>query len=566
MEVGEIEHLINGSLYFEANRHLQEVLASDPENLKYKELLALSFSRSGSLQQAVDFFEPVYHAHKDNPEVAGIMGGIYKRLFAKHMDQKYCNLAAEIYEKSYRQTGNYYTGINAASMLQMSGKGMSAKEIAKDIIEKLDEDPNDTWCMATLGEAHLLLKNREESRRLYIETRKSLNKDWSKLGVIYKQLWLINHYTMVPKDILSLFRPPVITVFAGHMIDQPGRKEPRFTPAMVPAVKDAIASAIRTMNIEVGYSSLACGADILFVEEMIAQDKTVYILIPFKEEDFLNVSVRFAGSEWEDRYHAILEKVKAEYISEAPFNGKNDNFDFLSKVLVGRGLLHASQIDSDANLLTVLSSVSLESKTGGTRYLLDLWPEGLKTYNVDVDRYFQSGSDPVVSVSDTTSTPKYDEDSTLSYMLLMKCDDETQAGIFSDGLKEYLDLNSALLYAYYVNGDTFEFHFKNEVAAIDCAEEIEQVYNNEVMDYNDLNLPTILLHASHVTVDREDHPAKGPNMDVGMQLLHTIPKGVTTLTQNFTSCVAIKNEKWKFDYAGRLEIDKNKSFPVYHLA
>ncbi|MTI40626.1 TRAFs-binding domain-containing protein [Fulvivirga lutimaris] len=565
MEVGEIEHLINSSLYFEANRHLKDALHDDPENVKYKELLALSYSRSGALQQAVDFFEPVYYAHKDNPEVAGIMGGIYKRLFAKHMDQKYGNLAADIYEKSYRQTGNYYTGINAASMLQMSGKGMSAKEIAREIIKNLTEDPNDTWSLATLGEAHLLLKNRDESRRLYIETRKSLNKDWSKLGAIYKQLWLINHYTMVPKDILSLFSPPVITVFAGHMIDQPGRKEPRFTSSMVPNVKDAIASAIRTMNIEVGYCSLACGADILFAEEMLEQDKTLYVLIPFMEEDFLDVSVRFAGSEWEDRYHAVLEKVKAEYISEAPFNGKNDNFDFLSKVLVGRGLLHASQIDSNANLLTVLSSVSLESKTGGTRYLLDLWPEDLKTYNVDVDRYFEAGTGSVTDVQ-PASAPNYDESSVLSYMLLVKCDDDAQAGIYSDGLDEYLTLNSALLYANYSKGNTLSIHFKNEVAAIDCAEEIEQVYNNEVVNYNELNIPSILLHASHATIKAIDEPATGPNMEMGMQLLNAIPSGKTTLTENFTSCVAIKNEKWKFDYAGRLEIDKNRSVPVYHLA
>ena len=49
------------------------------------------------------------------------------------------------------------------------------------------------------------------------------------------------------------------------------------------------------MNASCGYSSAACGTDIIFLESMIERGAETHIFLPFAKKDFIEISVRRAG-------------------------------------------------------------------------------------------------------------------------------------------------------------------------------------------------------------------------------------------------------------------------------
>ena len=110
------------------------------------------------------------------------------------------------------------------------------------------------------------------------------------------------------KNFKPPFEPRYVFLFSGHMIDAPGRSEPRF-----PTNKEKIAAQSITKKLgrlDAGPKDLAlcggaCGGDLLFAEACLKLGVHLQIRIPFDEPTFLKNSVTFAGGTWRDRYHAV---------------------------------------------------------------------------------------------------------------------------------------------------------------------------------------------------------------------------------------------------------------------
>src|SRR5690606_33838445 len=161
-----------------------------------------------------------------------------------------------------------YPGINAATMSAIAGRAAQGKEIAVEVISLINPQATDFWELATLAEAYLLTKNRTQSVEYFIRARQLAGTDWGKVTSVYNQLWLLNHYVPVPKEIQKVFSPPNVVAFVGHMLDQSTRTTPRFPASIETKIKDAVKGAIQTLNASIGYCSIACGGDILFAEAM----------------------------------------------------------------------------------------------------------------------------------------------------------------------------------------------------------------------------------------------------------------------------------------------------------
>ncbi|MBY0433313.1 MAG: DUF4071 domain-containing protein, partial [Cyclobacteriaceae bacterium] len=110
-----IETLVKQGRYFEARAKLS-VLTADSVSMRSNQLYALAMSKCGLPEAAMQFLEPIYKQFPDDPETAGILGGIYKEIFIKTKDQRYAILSKETYLKNFTATKSYYTGINAATM------------------------------------------------------------------------------------------------------------------------------------------------------------------------------------------------------------------------------------------------------------------------------------------------------------------------------------------------------------------------------------------------------------------------------------------------------------------
>jgi tetratricopeptide (TPR) repeat protein len=383
-ELKSVEGLINQGRYLEARERTLMLRNDSIDTLRVNQLLALSTSKCGSPELALEYLTALYERFPDDPETAGILGGIYKSIFRKQQSTKYALLSRDTYAKNFTQTGNYYTGINAATMSIIAGKAQQGRELATQVISKL-ETATTEWEWATLAEAYLLTKNRDKALTAFTKARQLIANDWGKVLSVYNQLWLLDHYMPIPKEVLRIFAPPVVVAFSGHMIDAPGRETPRFPAAIEPQIKQSIKAALNTLNASVGYCSLACGADILFAEAMAERGGEVQVVLPFAQADFINISVAFAGAEWVQRFQALLEKYPTVKLTVENYGGNDDLFVLLGKSIFGSAILRSRSYQQEPFLLTVLSEFDLKRKEGGTRDILQLWPFMQRHTNINPD-------------------------------------------------------------------------------------------------------------------------------------------------------------------------------------
>jgi tetratricopeptide (TPR) repeat protein len=384
-ELALVEELINHGRYLEA-RERTLILKHDTsiDTVRVNQLLALSTSKCGSPELALEYLTALYERFPDDPETAGILGGIYKSIFRKQQSTKYALLSRDTYAKNFSQTGNYYTGINAATMSVIAGKAQQGRELATQVISKL-ETATTEWEWATLAEAYLLTKNRDKALPAFTKARQLIANDWGKVLSVYNQLWLLDHYMPIPKEVLRIFAPPVVVAFSGHMIDAPGRETPRFPATIEEQVKQSIKAALNTLNASVGYCSLACGADILFAEAMAERGGEVQVVLPFAQADFISISVAFAGTEWVQRFQSLLEKYPTVKLTVENYGGNDDLFVLLGKSIFGSAILRSRSYQQEPFLLTVLSEFDLKRKEGGTRDILQLWPFMQRHTNINPD-------------------------------------------------------------------------------------------------------------------------------------------------------------------------------------
>jgi hypothetical protein len=127
-----------------------------------------------------------------------------------------------------------------------------------------------------------------------------------------------------------------ILVFAGHMIDAPDRKTPRF-----PAEKEAVAReeikqrVLKEMNngpgVAAAYAGAASGGDILFQEVCAELGIETRLYLAVLPQIYVNTSVNKAGGNWVDRFWKLLkthtDRKQVRILSEA--TDVRDDKDYL---------------------------------------------------------------------------------------------------------------------------------------------------------------------------------------------------------------------------------------------
>lgn len=102
---------------------------------------------------------------------------------------------------------------------------------------------------------------------------------------------------------------PEIVVVSGHMVDTPDRPKPRFPPEQVPRVAGEVQAALERWNVGPGttlVSGGARGADIIAAEAARARGARLRFILARRPDDFVKSSVALPGTDWEERFHALL--------------------------------------------------------------------------------------------------------------------------------------------------------------------------------------------------------------------------------------------------------------------
>jgi hypothetical protein len=108
-----------------------------------------------------------------------------------------------------------------------------------------------------------------------------------------------------------------VVVVSGHMVDTPGRAQPRFPPDEVPRVAAEIRAALARIGLGAGgtlVSGGARGADIIAGEEALGRGAAVHLVLAFEPAEFRKGSVALEGSDWDERFDALLTRARSEVV------------------------------------------------------------------------------------------------------------------------------------------------------------------------------------------------------------------------------------------------------------
>jgi len=160
-----------------------------------------------------------------------------------------------------------------------------------------------------------------------------------------------------------------IAMYCGHMFNADAAAEA--------ALAERIDAAIAKHGVTVGYGPLACGADILIAEALLARGCELQLVLPFREEDFIAESVLCGGEDWLPRYHACREAASGlRFATPAAYVGDDNQFAYNSRYAMGLVHLRAQMEGCQTVQLAVVSDkVASLSVTGlaGTVADIKLW-------------------------------------------------------------------------------------------------------------------------------------------------------------------------------------------------
>lgn len=274
----------------------------------------------------------------------------------------------ENYERAFDEDLNhYYSGLNALAMIKIMVE-LATKlpevwsepfESDEEAAQKLNQRSEHAKKLAVAVELSL----QALSRRLEREGRKDL---WAEISAadlkclttnaparvaaayrkvtamagfnansIRKQLAIYRDLGVLTSNLAEVFKvvgepPPLqdagaapvanperkrVLVFAGHMIDAPGRPKPRFPADKEQLAREKIKEAVmKEMNsgagVSCGYAGAASGGDLLFQEVCAELGIPTRLYLAMPPAKYINSSVIKAGPGWVDRFWNVYNKHK----------------------------------------------------------------------------------------------------------------------------------------------------------------------------------------------------------------------------------------------------------------
>jgi class 3 adenylate cyclase len=387
----DAERLLKGGAPLGAYDVLAEGLKEFPGDVRMRQLQALALARSGASRLANPILQQLVREGHHDEETTGLLARTYKDLWATVTNaaerHSYLELAFRHYSDAYEATRGYWSGINAATMALLLGHRAESKAIARRVgdqcvaLQAKDASADAYWIAATLGEAALLLESWNEAENWY---GKASAIGHGKLGDIVSTRrnarLILSHLNADAARLDECFTIPPVVVFAGHLIDRPGRSTARFPPSLESAARDAIRQRLSKLGPAIGYASAGCGGDILFLEALLDASAETHVVLPYGRERFRLESVDL-GSEgdrdywnlWNDRYARVLERAtEVVTASEQRMGTGATSFEYGFRWLDGAAAVKADELETELVGIALWDGLSGDGP-GGTAWAIERW-------------------------------------------------------------------------------------------------------------------------------------------------------------------------------------------------
>jgi hypothetical protein len=590
----------------QAYETIEAALSRWPDDLRLRQLRGLALARSGAAERANQTMLRLLAQGHGDGETLGILARTHKDLAARattsaaRADQ--LEQAFLVYHQGYEAAlrrgepeDAYFTGINAATLSLLTGEKERAATLAHEVralcrSELGRSQDASYWLHATLAEAALLLGERGEAEEHYGQAAARAGTRYGDLSTTRRQARLVLAERGEDAGWLEeVLRVPPIALFTGHMIDRPGRAEPRFPAELEGVVGQAIRDRLRRLRPAAGYASAACGGDILFLEALLAEKCEFHIVLPFPTAGFLRASVDVVpGSDWPQRFHRILEA--AASVTSASDHASEDpsTFVYTNLILSGMAALHARRLETQLAALAVWDGKPAVG-AGGTASLVEHWQSrGLTLEHIDLGGLARGEKGAEMRTEPETSSPA-GKDATEGVR------DELMAMLFADAVG-YSRLNedqTRLFVAHFLSpiaelieasphppvlretaGDGFYFVFEHTRDAGLFAVALQDLVAR--LDWEARGLPATLglrvgLHCGPVqrVIDPITRLPKytGPHTSRTARIEPITPPGQVYASQAFAAVAAATGvEELVFEYVGQTALAKKYgSLPLYHV-
>ncbi len=366
------------------------------KNRNHRELsqrAALALAKAGSPALAASTLEELVSTGVRDVETLSLLASAYKDLCEISTDsakkQEYADLAIARYEQGFFSedslNGNqsapdnlYYPCINVAFMHFVCMNYTKAREYAGKALDLCQEIKNaggcNYWVQATMAESSLLLGQIPDSIEAYKEAVAMKDAHPSHIASTRKQALQISSLyedESIASQIGEVFPMLGIVACSGHLIDRPG-KERRFPQEAEEIVRKKIEEKLDTIGATCGYSSAACGTDILFLEVMQERGGETHVFLPFAKDEFIETSVRREGADWVSRFEKVLDRATSvHYVTNEGYYGDDTLFTFCNDVMLGFSAMRGRGLNEDPHLLLFWNGESGEE--GGTGSVAESW-------------------------------------------------------------------------------------------------------------------------------------------------------------------------------------------------
>lgn len=376
-------HEARGELLLAYDTALQG-LAEYPDDLWLAHRAVLNLAKAGATVRAGSEYVRLGLARSQEPEIAALAARIAKdRALAAPADERDALLAraADLYEAVHLRGGGYYPAVNAATLNLLSGQPQAAEKLAREVLALCRGGQDEAYYRAA-SEAEAALILGDETLAVHALARAgAAGGDLAARAATRRQLRLVCAARGLSDTLLDGLAPPTVIHYTGHMIAATG------TAGRFPAERESeVAAAIRTQleqhRVGFGYGALACGADILFAEALLARGAELHVVLPFERGEFIEVSVAPAGPRWVARFHACLERATSlTYATEDRQLGHEWIFAYGSFLAMGLAALRARFLDAPVRQLAVWDGQE-SSGVAGTGFDVRTWREAGRDLDV----------------------------------------------------------------------------------------------------------------------------------------------------------------------------------------
>ena len=332
----------------------REAIRTHPDDPDARYLQALAMARLGEPHAALQLYDRNRVEEIGTEDSVALKGRLLKDLAVRARGTEQVELfrqSSQAYRLAHQLSDGYFSGINSATTSFLAGDEDEARELAAAVGRRPDvAQPNDYFAAASAAEAMLVGGDVAQATALYAAARRRSDASPGMIASTARQVKLIASRLSISDQerlaLLASIRPTPVIHYCGHMVRAGWQAEEE--------IAAAVGAILRETEALIAYGSLACGADILIAEAILALGGELHVVLPFAEEDFLRTSVHVGGSQWAARYEKAREAAASvTFATQMRCVDDEEQFAYCTKLMMGLAQLRAEIMQAHTFQLAV---------------------------------------------------------------------------------------------------------------------------------------------------------------------------------------------------------------------